>query len=88
MGGKVTTCEGLYMFPVCAQTICFCLVWPLTLLLLLSLAVTATLATTTTLSPLCHCLLAPLLSLPSPGALLRYNRQEGLPHHRPPMPSS
>jgi hypothetical protein len=30
-GEKTHLCERLYMFPVCAQTICFCLVWPLTL---------------------------------------------------------
>src|SRR5713226_8041892 len=27
-GGKKQLCERLYMFPVCAQTICYCLVWP------------------------------------------------------------
>ena len=47
MGGKAATCERLYIFPVCAQTICFCLVWPLTLescfFTLLSPSVTATL---------------------------------------------
>ena len=91
-GGKAATCERLYIFPVCAQTICFCLVWPLTsepcffaLLspchsLSLSVAVTATLLPFVT--TLC-------LGTTAVTALARRsNKREGLPCHRLSTPSS